>query len=623
MKKIHLFVDFLAAFTSLFIIAHLLGLFFMDSVALYCIILSLLFAVEYLPDIVKPNLKPIQKTFSVVCMLGGIVPHIYLFLNVARIRVMYGVIFTTGDVVFGTIAVLAVLAWGKRRFGWALPIIAIVFSLHVLLGHFLPMDMMGHRYFSYGRYISFLFSEGGMYGSLMAIAVRVIFLYMLFGAFLKASGVGEYLITLSSVLAGKYRGGPAKVTIVASALLGTISGSAVANVATTGHMTIPLMNKTGYRIESAAAIEAVASTGGQILPPIMGAGAFVMAEFLGVSYATVAMAAAIPAFLYYVAVFLQVDLTAVKMGLKGAEPASWPEKKSVLKKLYMLLPLVVLVYLLIVARFTVTRAGLFACLSVVLISWVSKEFRMGFRKIYAALADGAKESVGIVAVMMVAGIIVGAMTCTGLAPRLSSLVVSAAGGNMTITALLTATICILLGLGLPTTAAYVITVAVALPALIRTGVEPLAAHMFVFYYAVLANITPPVAPAVFTAANIAKIAPGKVLTESVKLALLAYLMPLFFLNDTSLLAQGYLIETTQALFTALFGCAILAVIIQGVTFKGNHVSIFVRLVWTASALALLEPSMDTDIYGLVLFGAGLLLHLFTNRLKGGTPSQCQ
>jgi len=571
---------------------------------------------EYLPDVAKPGLGVFQKIFSMARMLLGIAPHVYLFLNLERLRLFYGVFFTNADVIFGSMAMFSAIAWAKRRFGWAMPIIAIAFSLFVLLGHLIPPPW-GHRFFSFGRYVSFTFGEAGMYGSLMAISVRVIFLYMLFGAFLNKSGAGDYLFNASMFLAGKYRGGPAKVVVISSALLGTVNGSAVANVVTTGGITIPLMTKTGYKPHFAAAIEAVASTGGQILPPVMGAGAFIMAEFLGVTYSTVVLAATIPAILYYVAVFLQVDLLAVKTGLKGAAPETLPDKKFIFKKMYMTLPIVVLVYLLMIARFTVTRAGLFAILTAILIS-LTTDMKANIHRIYRALVDGARESVGIISIMMVAGIIVGAVTATGLGPKFSSMVLTFAGGNMILTAIVTSIICIILGLGLPTVAAYIITSAIALPALIRTGIDPLAAHMFVFYFAILANITPPIAPAVYAASAIANVSPMRTSLEGMKLAILAYLMPFIFITNINLLGQGDFVETIQAFSASVFGCFILAMIIQGVTFKANHISPLVRLMWAGAVIGLFIPgvfgdSINNNIVAFVLFAAGLVLHNFTKK----------
>ncbi|MDR1192748.1 MAG: TRAP transporter fused permease subunit, partial [Peptococcaceae bacterium] len=405
MKRFQLLIDCLAAAVSIIILAYLFGFFYIQAWNMYCVILIFFFALEYLPDFAKPELKTRVKLFSLLILICGIAPHIYLLFNIERIRVLYGTTFTVGDVVFGSMAAFAVICWVKRRFGWAMPIIGIVFILYVLFGHLLPRGMMGHAYYSFGRFVSFNFGDAAMYGTLMATCTRIIFLYMLFGSFLNTSGVGDYLIEAALVVAGRFRGGPAKVAVLSSALLGTINGNSVANVATTGAITIPLMKKTGYRPEFAGAVEAVASTGGQILPPVMGSGAFIMAEYLGISYSAVALAAALPALLYYLAVFLQVDLVAVRTGLRGAAPEDLPDKKETLKKIYMLLPIALMVYLLMIARVSVTRAGLLSILLTVVISWTQKSFRMGPRKIFAALADGSKSTVGIAAVCLLAGII--------------------------------------------------------------------------------------------------------------------------------------------------------------------------------------------------------------------------
>ena len=610
-KRIDLIVNCLAAFSSVFVIVHLLGLFFIDAMVFFSILLSVFFIIEYLPDIVKPNLKPYQKIISILLMLIGIAPHIYLIPHIARIRVLFGAVWTTYDVIFGTMAIFSAMVWTKRRFGWGMPIIAMVFCIYVLFAHLLPPSLFGRAYFGYGRFISFLFSDTAMYGSLMSIAFRIIFLYMLFGAFLNASGAGEYMIDASLALAGKYRGGPAKVVVVSSALLGTVNGSAVANVATTGPITIPMMKRTGYSPEFAGAIEAAASTGGQLLPPIMGAAAFVMAEFMGVSYASIVLAALVPSLLYFLALFLQVDMIAAKNGLRGAPPEELPDKKNVFRKLYMFLPIVALIYFLLVARTTVSRAGLYAILAAIFISWLNKDTRMGPRKIFAALAQGAKDCVGLFAVIMLAGVIIGAVTGSGFATRFSSVVLSLADGSMIITAILTAAICIILGLGLPTTAAYIITAAIALPALIRTGVPPMSAHMFVLYYAVLANITPPISPAIFAGANIAGASPTKTSFEAVKLASVAYLIPFFFLfNPSLLIGEGNAIDTIQAILTAILGCFILAVTLQGVTFKGNRLPLTVRTIWVAATVGLLYPDRVANVIGLGLLIAGTFLLLW-------------
>ena len=578
--------------------------------------LSLFLLLEYMPDLLKASLTPMQKALSMIIMCVSISPNIYLFFNIPRIRMFFGMSYTTADVIFGAIAATSVIWWVKRRFGWPMPMIAIIFTLYVLTGHLFPGELGFARQFTFERFFSYIFTEAGMYGTLLTTAIRVIFLYMLFGSFLQASGVGDYLIDCSLLAAGKYRGGPAKVAIISSGLLGMISGSANANVATTGAITIPLMKKTGYRAEFAGAVEAVASTGGQIMPPVMGSGAFIMAEFLGVSYATVALAAIIPAILFYLALFFQVDLVAISTGLKGAPPEDLPDKKKLIKNIHMTIPVIVLIYVLMVMRMSPTRAGLFAIGVSVLISWTSKSFRMGPKKIYKALVDGAKSSVGITAVCILAGIIVGAVSSSGLATKFSSIVLGLARDNLIITAALTAIICLILGMGLPTSAAYVITVVIALPALMKIGVLPIAGHMFVFYYAILAAVTPPVATASYTAASIARSPVMKTGLEGVKLATIAYLMPFFFINNPNLIGQGTLLEIAQSFATATLGCFLLAMVIRGVTFAGNKVRLVPRLVWIASSLLLIDPGSQTDVVGLILFAVGLFYGYFVNKVKG-------
>lgn len=622
-KRFNLGIDCLAAAASLMIILYLFGVFYVQAWNMYCIILICFFTLQYLPDLIEPELAAWRRITSMLVMICGIAPHIYLLFNIERIRVLYGTAFTTWDIVFGTMAAVAVLLWVKRCFGWAMPIIAIVFVCYVLFGHLLPKDMMGHAYYSFGRFVSFNFGDAAMYGTLMAICTRIIFLYMLFGAFLNVSGVGDYLIKAALVVAGRFRGGPAKVAVISSALLGTINGNSVANVATTGAITIPLMKKTGYRSEFAGAVEAVASTGGQILPPVMGSGAFIMAEYLGIPYSSVALAAALPALLYYLAVFLQVDLVAVNTGLRGAEPSDLPKKKETLQKIYMLLPIVLMVVLLMVMRVSVTRAGLASILFTVVISWTQKEFRMGPRRIFEALAEGAKATVGIASVCMLAGMITGAVSSSGFATKFSSFILALANDQLILIGILTALICLVLGMGLPTTAAYIITASVALPALIKAGILPLAAHMFIFYYAILAAITPPVAGASYTGASIAKAPVMRTGLEAVKLGAVAYIMPFFFINNPNLIGQGSFVATLQAIVTSTFGCVLLAMCIQGVTFKGNKLTVIPRLLWAVAALGLVDPGMATDLIGVGLFAVGLCWNIIFIKFikRAGDPGE--
>lgn len=432
------------------------------------------------------------------------------------------------------------------------------------------------------------------------------------------------MIQGSLAVAGQFRGGPAKVAVVSSALLGTINGNSVANVATTGAITIPLMKRIGYKPFFAGAVESVASTGGQILPPIMGAGAFIMAEFLQISYAEVAIAAAIPALLYYLAVFLMVDLEAVKTGLQGVPREELPSLKEIFRKSVLILPILLLVYQLIIAKTSVTLAGISAIICSVVVSWLSsKENRMGLKKIYLALYEGAKDSIAIASVCATAGIIVGSVTMTGLGTKFSSMVMALAQGNMLLLGIFTAIICLVLGMGLPTTAAYIITVTVAAPALIKSGVVPLAAHLFVFYYAILSAITPPVAGAAYAGASIAKAPVMKTGFTAVKLGIVAYMVPFFFINNQAIIAQGAGVDILQSLVTAIIGVVLIAMGAQNMTFTGKKPNIVFRLLYIIAALMLLDPGKSTDVIGLIIAIGCFVFGFIINKIKPKNEQQVQ
>lgn len=621
-SRFEYFIVTLGAVLSIFVLANLWGFIEIDVWRFQAVILTGIFCLEYIPDIVKGQVSTARRIFYIVTLAMGVIPQIYLLFNVPRMEWFYGSLWTPGDIICGTMAILAILLMTHKKYGLAMPIIAAVFIAYTLLGHFLPSDFMGHTGFSFSRMVSFTFGPSAMYGTIMITFARIIFLYMLFGAFLQVSGVGEYLIQGSLAVAGQFRGGPAKVAIVSSALLGTINGNSVANVATTGAITIPLMKRIGYKPHFAGAVEAVSSTGGQILPPIMGAGAFIMAEFLQVSYAEVAIAAAIPAILYYLAVFLMVDLEAVKVGLKGVPRAELPSMKMIIRKSVLIVPILLLVYQLIIAKTSVTVAGISAIACSVLVSWFAdKENRMGIKKVYFALYEGAKDSIAIASVCATAGIIVGAVSMTGLGTKFSSMVMSLAQGNMLLLGIFTALICLVLGMGLPTTAAYIITVTVAAPALIKSGVLPLAAHLFVFYYAILSAITPPVAGAAYAGASIAKAPVMRTGFTAVKLGIVAYLVPFFFINNQAIIAQGDAVTIIQSICTAVLGVTLIAMGAQNMTFRGKQPNIIMRAVYIIAALMLLDPGKTTDVFGLILAIGSIPVGYLLNKIWPAKPQQ--
>ncbi len=617
MTTVQRITSFLGICMSIFAIIVCSGYVLFDLWMYKCVMLIGVFLIGLLPHILDSGKSVISRIVAAAALVCGIAPCVYVMMNIRRLQMFYGSVWNKSDIIFGTMFIFAVLELTRRCFGWVMPGIGIFFLCYVLFGDKLPASFFGHTGFSFERTVSYMFSPAGIYGEIMTVFVRVVYIYLLFGAFLEYSGATDFFIKLACSVAGRWRGGPAKVAVISSALLGTINGNAVANVATTGSVTIPLMKKTGYEPHFAGAVEAVASTGGQFLPPIMGAGAFIMAEFLSISYNEVVMAAVIPALLYFASVFMTVDLEAVRLGLKGMNPDEIPDFKETMKEGgHLLIPLVVLVYTLIITRMSVTRAGLLACLLIIVLSWFRKNTRMGITEICKALAEAAKSSIGIAAVIATAGLIVGTVGITGLGVRFSSVILAIANGNFYLVAILTALICIVLGMGLPTTAAYVIAVAVASSTMINIGVPALAAHMFVFYFACISTITPPVAASSYTAATIAQSPVMKTGLYATMLGIAGYIVPFIFISSQELLMKGSVGGILLAVVTALIGLYAVANAAEGVGFQsGIKWTVFERVLLVSSALFLIVPGVMSDLIGIGIIAAAILLMKVRSKSK--------
>ncbi|MCO5387850.1 MAG: TRAP transporter permease [Desulfosporosinus sp.] len=396
----------------------------------------------------------------------------------------------TQDYIMGALGILVVLEAGRRALGKELPILGVLFLLYAYFGEYIP-GTFGHSGFSLNRIIAHMYlGSEGIFGVALGVSATFIFLFVLFGAFLGETGMAKLINDLSMAMAGTSPGGPAKVAVVASGIMGTISGSAVANVATTGAFTIPLMKSVGYKPHFAGAVEAVASTGGQLMPPVMGAAAFIMAEFLNIPYKDIMIAALIPAFLYYLAVFAMVHLEAVKTGLVGVSRDKLPIMKVVLKERgHLVLPLIAIVYLLM-KGVTPTFAAFYGILVAIGASFLRKTTRMSWRGLLMALEMGAKGSVSVAIATAVVGFIVGVSSLTSLGITLGDNMIAFAHGNLFATLVLTMITAIILGMGMPTTAVYIVGATIAAPALLKLGIAPLAAHMFVFYFGNISNVTP-------------------------------------------------------------------------------------------------------------------------------------
>ena len=603
----------IGAFVSAYAIIVNCGITLVDLWIYKCVLMSGIFLLGFVPSmfIQKDGIIKLSHNWYITLffLLMGVIPCFYITQNIMRLQTFYGSVWTIWDIIYGGCFIIATLELTRRCFGWAMPGIAIFFILYVLLGDKLPSSFFGHSGFALERTISYMFSPAAMFGEVMNVFARTVFIYLLFGSFLEMSGATDFFIKLACAAAGKWRGGPAKVAVISSALLGTISGNAVAIVATTGAVTIPLMKKTGYKDYFAGAVEAVASTGGQFLPPIMGAGAFIMAELLSISYTDVIIAAALPAILYFVSVFMMVDLEAVRLNLKGMSAEEIPSVKQTIKeKGHLGIPVIALVYMLLVVRMSVTKAGLYSVLLIIIISWFRKETRMGPIKIIQALYEAARSSVGIGAVIATAGLIIGTVSMTGLGTRFSSVILAVAGNHFYLVALFTALICIVLGMGLPTTAAYVIAVSVASSTMLRIGIDGLAAHLFVFYFACISTITPPVAASSYTASAIAQSPVMKTGVYATMLGVAGYIVPFIFIGSHELMLQGEPLTVIWAAITAIIGLACVACAAVGTFFFGNiRFHIIQRILFSCASLFLIVPGVFSDLIGMAVIAISFII----------------
>ncbi|MFC7370199.1 TRAP transporter permease [Fictibacillus iocasae] len=510
---------------------------------------------------------------------------------------------TMNDFIIGVLAVVLVLEATRRVVGMPITVIASIFLAYAYLGPYMP-GFLEHKGLSIERIIrTMFFTTEGILGTPLAVSATYIFLFLLFGAFLIKTGVGEYFNDLSIVIAGRRIGGPAKVAIFSSALQGTISGSSVANVVTSGAFTIPMMKRLGYKKEFAGAVEAASSTGGQIMPPVMGAAAFLMVEFIGVSYWEIAKAAAIPAILYFAGIWIMTHFEAKRIGLRGLEKHEIPDKKEVLKKLYLLIPIVVVVFLLM-SGMSITKAALWSIVSAVLVGMINKETRMGPKQLAETLADGARSALGVAAATAAAGIIVGVVTVTGVGLKLANGLLELSGGYLIPTLVLTMIASLVLGMGSPTTANYVITSTIAAPALLMFSVPELSVHMFVFYFGIIADITPPVALAAFAAAGVAGAEPIRTGVISAKLAIAAFIIPyVFVISPELMLIDTSWGEAAWVIFTAFVG--MIAIGAGMIGYWMRKLNLIERAGALAAGLLLIYPDGIWSGIGLAAF-AGML-----------------
>lgn len=507
-----------------------------------------------------------------------------------------------GDMWAAITGVLLIVELTRRLAGLALVVIAGVFVGYAFLGPWLP-GILQHRGYDAKRFFTYIFTDNGILGAPIAISSTYIILFVIFAAFLQASRVGEYFVNMAFAAAGSQRGGPAKVAVFASGLMGMINGTSAGNVVATGSLTIPLMKRVGYKPQTAASVEAAASSGGQIMPPIMGAGAFIMAEITGIPYLEIVHAAIIPAIVYFVSVYFMVDLAAQKYGMKGLPRSELPQLNRLLRQIYLFTPIIVLLYALF-SGYSVIRAGTLAMATAAAVSWLTPH-RMGPKQLFLALELGARMSLQLVAVCATAGIIVGVIALTGIGSRFSAVLLGLADQSQLLALFFAMCVSIILGMGMPTTAAYAVAASVIAPGIIALGVEPLTAHFFIFYFAVMSAITPPVALAAYAGAALSGSDPMKTSVESFRIGLAAFIVPYMFFYTDAMLLQGHWTEILHVGVTAVLGVYLLCCAVQG--WMRGPVPAWLRIVLVGGALCMIAGGWLTDAIGLAALGLAWLV----------------
>jgi len=546
--------------------------------------------------------------YDILAMVIG--TSAFLYFNIFAMDIIQqGSRFEAYQIVIGIVGILALAEVCRRSVGLPILIVAAFFIVYALLWGLANPSLWGKLNYAV-RYL--FYSKEGIFSTPVNVCSKFIVVFIIFGAFLERTGIADFFINISNAFVGGFSGGPAKVAVVASAMEGMVSGSSVANTVGSGSVTIPLMKKTGYKPEFAAAAEAAASTGGQIMPPIMGAAAFLMADYVQLPYGQIALKAILPAVLYFAGIFVAVHLEAKKMGLRGLTKEELPKVAPLLKKVYLLLPLVLLIYLVGTSSKSIQYAAALAILAAIFVSMFSKETRVTPKRLLEALAAGGQGTITVAAACGVAGIIAGTITMTGLANMLINGIVTLAGNHVIIALFLTMLCCIVLGMGVPTTANYCIMAATCAPILIRMGVPAVAAHFFVFYFGIVADLTPPVALAAYAGAAIAQANPMKTALTATKLAIGAFIVPyVFALNPAMLFVNTNAFEVITICITSFVGICAISAALEG--YLLHHMSWPQRIMSAVGGLMLIYPGLVTDSIGLGLVAIMVAMQIISRK----------
>jgi TRAP transporter 4TM/12TM fusion protein len=607
----------MAAF-SLFVIYVTLFATWLDLIR-YPSFLGCVLLIGYLNFPVKKGVQKVNYIpwYDWILMVLGTAAFVYVVVNAKDLTVRLGMSqIRSYEVVIGIIGIVAMLELCRRSVGIPILCVAGVFLVYALYYYCVGKNLgMSRAVRNVAVSLFYKVQGGGLLNTPVQVCSKFIIVFIIFGAFLERTGISQFFIDMANALVGRFSGGPAKVAVISSALCGMVSGSSVGNTVTTGSVTIPMMKRTGYKAEFAGAVEAAASTGGQIMPPIMGAAAFLMAEYMNLPYGQVALKAILPAVLYFLGIYIAVHLEARKLGLRGIPKEELPRLRQLLPKVYLLLPLIILVWLVASNRHTMQFSasvaigitilvGLYNNLVTIATKSQDKSDNLTFGKFFDALEAGAKSCITVAVACAMAGLVAGSVTSTGLASKLITAVVTISGGHVMIALVLTMLCCIVLGMGVPTTANYCIMASTCAPILITIGVPPVAAHFFVFYFGIVADITPPVALAAYAGSAIAKAPPMKTAFNATKLAIAAFIVPyIFALNPAMLLVDTTALQVVLVVATSLVGIFGVAAALNG--FLLRRIDWPVRLLLAAGGLMMMDPQPLTDGIGLVLLGACL------------------
>ena len=569
--------------------------------------------IVFLGYLVFPARKGVQKVnhipwYDVVFMILGTASFLYFTFNALTI-IQQGSNFQWYQIIIGIIGILSLAEVCRRSVGLPILIVAACFLIYALIWGLSNPSLWGKLNYTV-RYL--FYSKEGILSTPINVCSKFIVVFIIFGAFLERTGIADFFIKIANSLVGRFSGGPAKVAVVASALEGMVSGSSVANTVGSGAVTIPLMKKTGYKPEFAAAAEASASTGGQIMPPIMGAAAFLMADYVQLPYSSIVVKAILPAVLYFAGIFISVHLEAKKQGLRGLTKDELPRLLPLLKKTYLLLPLIMLIYLVGTSQRSIQYAAALSIIACIIVSLFNKETRITPKRLLEALAAGGQGTITVAAACGVAGIIAGTITMTGLANMLINGILALAGNTVIIALFLTMLCCIVLGMGVPTTANYCIMAATCAPILVRMGVPSVAAHFFVFYFGIVADLTPPVALAAYAGAAIAQANPMKTALTATKLAIGAFIVPyIFALNPAMLLIDTGAGEVILIAITSIVGIFGVSSALEGYLLR--DMPWYQRIMSVVGGLMLIYPGLVTDLIGLGLMAIVVILQIIAKK----------